>query len=45
LGGVLNDVDANRGGQRGLGSAYYHYYRGEEYRSESSPPGPSQSAA
>jgi len=45
LGGVLNDVEASRGGQGGIGGAYYHYYRGEEYRAESSPPGPNQSAA
>ncbi|NNK06670.1 MAG: polysaccharide biosynthesis tyrosine autokinase [Myxococcales bacterium] len=45
LGGVLNDVEVSRGGQAGVGGAYYHYYRGEEYRTESTPPGPSQSAA
>ena len=45
LGGVLNDVEASRGGQGVLGGSYYHYYRGEEYRTETNPPGPSQSAA
>ena len=45
LGGVLNDVEASRGGQGILGGSYYHYYRGEEYRTETNPPGPSQSAA
>ncbi len=45
LGGVLNDVEPGRGGHGYLGGAYYHYYRGEEYRNESNPPGPSQSAA
>ena len=44
LGGVLNDVEASRG-HSGLGGSYYHYYRGEDYRTESNPPGPSQSAA
>ncbi len=45
LGGVLNDVEPSRGGQGVLGGSYYHYYRGEEYRTETNPPGPSQSAA
>lgn len=44
LGGVLNDVEPSRGG-KGHGGGYYHYYRGEEYRSESEPPAHNQSAA
>ncbi len=47
LGGVLNDVEPHRGGQGYLGGGYYHYYRSEEYRSESDGEsgGHSQSAA
>jgi capsular exopolysaccharide synthesis family protein len=45
LGGVLNDVEPGRGGQGYLGGGHYHYYRGEEYRADTEPPGHSQSAA
>ncbi|MFW2390340.1 MAG: GumC family protein [Polyangiales bacterium] len=45
LGGVLNDVEPGRGGQGYLGGGYYHYYRGEEYKADTEPPGHSQSAA
>lgn len=45
LGGVLNDVEPGRGGRGYLGGAYYHYYRGEEYSSETDSSGHSQSAA
>jgi len=34
LGGVLNDVDASRGGQGYLEGGYYHYYRSEDYRQD-----------
>ena len=44
LGGVLNDVEPSRG-VKGHGGGYYHYYRGEEYRSENEPPEHNQSAA
>lgn len=45
LGGVLNDVEPDRGGHGHLGGGYYHYYQSEDYRQDEDTDGHSQSAA
>lgn len=45
LGGVLNDVEPDRGGQGHGGGGYYHYYQSEDYRQDEDTDGHSQSAA
>ena len=45
LGGVLNDVDPNRGGQGYLDGGHYQYYRSEEYHQDADADDHSQSAA